>query len=282
MPTFDTPHPIAASIDLSLGEVRISAADRADTVVDVRPSDASNPADVKAADETNVVFADDRLLVKGPRARAILSTRNNTGSIDVTIALPAGSDLEGTAHSADFHGDGRLGACRVKTGLGRIRLESAAALTVKSGAGDVTVDRATGHAEVSLAAGDVRLGELDGSAVVKNANGDTWIGVAGGDTRVKTANGSIVVDRADASLVAKSANGDVRARDIARGSVVLETHIGDLEVGIREGTAAWLDVNAVAGRVSNELDAADAPNGSGDSVEVRARTSVGDVVIRRA
>jgi DUF4097 and DUF4098 domain-containing protein YvlB len=282
MPTFDTPHPISATIDLSLGGVRITAGDRADTVVDVRPSNASDQADVKAAEQTNVVFAHDRLLVKGPRARPLLSTRNNSGSIDVTIALPAGSDVEGTAHSADFHVDGRLGACRVKTGLGQVRLESVGALTVKNGAGDVTVDRATGHAEVSLGSGDVRLGELEGSAVIKNANGDTWIGVAGGDTRVKTATGSIVVDRADASLVARSANGDVRARDIARGSIVLETHIGDVEVGIREGTAAWLDVNAVAGRVSNALDAADSPNGSGDSVEVRARTSVGDVVIRRA
>ena len=66
-----------------------------------------------------------------------------------------------------------------------------------------------------------------------------------------------------------------------RGSVVLETQIGDLEVGIREGTAAWLDVSARAGKVHNALDAADAPEASAETVEVRARTSVGDVVIRR-
>lgn len=281
MPTFDTPHPIAAAIELALGDVRITASDRADTVVDVRPSDDANPADVKAAEQTTVTFADDRLHVRAPKSRPLV-TRNTTGSVEVTIALPAGSDVESSAAAADFHADGRLGSCRVKTGIGRVGIEWAAQVYVKNGAGDVTVDRATGPADIVLGSGDARLGELDTTAVVKSSNGDTWIGVARGDTRVKAANGNVVVDRADAGLAARTANGDVRVGDVARGAVVLETHIGDVEVGIREGAAAWLDVNTVAGRVSNELDATAAPDGSADSVEVRARTSIGDVVIRRA
>ena len=127
----------------------------------------------------------------------------------------------------------------------------------------------------------MRLRELDGGAVIKNSNGDTWVGVASGDLRVNAANGSIAVDLAQASVVAKSANGDVRLGEVVRGSVVLETAIGDLEVGIREGTAAWLDVSSRVGRVHNALDAADAPEPSAETVEVRARTSVGDIVIRR-
>ena len=93
----------------------------------------------------------------------------------------------------------------------------------------------------------MRVRELDGSAVLKNSNGDTWVGVAGGDVRINAANGSISVDLAQASVVAKSANGDVRLGEVVRGSVVLETRLGDLEVGIREGTAAWLDVSAKFG-----------------------------------
>ena len=127
----------------------------------------------------------------------------------------------------------------------------------------------------------MRLGALDRSAVVKNSNGDTWIGTARGDLRVSAANGDIAVEVAEASVVAKSSNGDVRLGDVVRGSVVLETRIGDLEVGIREGTAAWLDVRATAGRVHNALDAAEAPDRSADTVEVRGRTSAGSVVVRR-
>ncbi len=56
-----------------------------------------------------------------------------------------------------------------------------------------------------------------------------------------------------ASVVAKSSNEDVRVSAVVRGSAVLETRAGDVEVGIREGTAAWLDVDARAGRVHNAL-----------------------------
>jgi hypothetical protein len=89
------------------------------------------------------------------------------------------------------------------------------------------------------------------------------------------------VDKADASLVAKSANGDVRLGEAVRGSVVLETSLGDLEVGIRDGTAAWLDVRASAGKVHNSLDATEAPEESAETVEVRARTAAGNVLVRR-
>ena len=155
-------------------------------------------------------------------------------------------------------------------------------LSLKTGIGEISVDGASGHAEVTAGSGDVRLRDLDDTAVVKNSNGDTWVGVAGGDLRVKAANGSIAVDVANAGVVAKSANGDVRLGEVVRGSVVLETRLGDVEVGIREGTAAWLDVSAGAGRVHNALDAADAPGPAAETVEVRARTSAGSVVIRRS
>jgi DUF4097 and DUF4098 domain-containing protein YvlB len=81
--------------------------------------------------------------------------------------------------------------------------------------------------------------------------------------------------------VAKSANGDVRLGEVARGSVVLETGLGDVEVGIPEGTAAWLDVRSGTGRVHSELEAAEAPEPSAETVEVRARTAAGNVLISR-
>ena len=75
--------------------------------------------------------------------------------------------------------------------------------------------------------------------------------------------------------------GDIQLGEAVRGSIVLETRAGDVEVGIREGTAAWLDVHTGFGQVSNALTAAGAPEPSAESVEVRARTTVGDVIVRR-
>ncbi len=280
MPTFNTPEPITATIDVAVGDVHLSAGDGTATVVDVRPSDASNSDDVKAAELTRVEYASGQLLVKAPKLRSWLS-RSGGGSVDVTIELPAGSQVRGAGQTTDFRSDGRLGDSRIKTGMGNIALDQADTLNLKNGIGDVTVDRATGHAEIATGSGDVRVGELVGSAVIKNSNGDTWVGSAGGDLRINGANGDIAVDLAHASVVAKSANGDVRLGEVVRGSVVLETSLGDLEVGIREGTAAWLDVRAAAGKVRNALEASEAPDASAETVEVRARTTAGSVVVRR-
>ena len=280
MPSFDTPEPITATVDVVAADVRITAADRSDTVVDVRPSDASDAEDVKAAEQTRVEYGHGQLLVRAPRVRSWL-TRSTGGSIDVTIELPAGSQLRGAGQLADFQAAGTLGESRVKTGLGQVRLERTGAVSLKTGIGDITVDAVAGHAEITAGSGDLRVRELERTAVLKSSNGDTWVGTAGGDLRVHAANGDITIDAARASVVAKSANGDVRLGEAVRGSVVLETSLGDLEVGIPEGTAAWLDVRAHAGKVHNALEASDAPAPSAETVEVRARTSAGDVVVRR-
>jgi hypothetical protein len=280
VPTFETPKPITATIDVAVGDVQIRADDGGHTTVDVRPSDASSEEDVKVARQTRVECTSGQLLVRAPRQRSWLS-RAGGGSIDVTIELPAGSELHCAGQSTDFRCDGRLGDCRIKTGLGQVRLEHAGTVSLKTGIGDVGVEHATGHAEVTAGSGDVRLPELDTSAVVKNSNGDTWVGSVGGDVRLSAANGSIAVDVARGSVVAKSANGDVRLGQVKRGSVVLETSLGDLEVGIPEGTTAWLDVRAGAGKVHNALDAAEAPEPAAETVEVRARTSAGNVMINR-
>ncbi len=280
MAPYESPEPITATIDVDVGDVAIRAGDRRDTTVDVRPSDASNAEDVKVAEATRVEFVNQQLLVRTPRQRSWWS-RSGGGSVDVTVELPAGSYLRGTAESADFRCDGRLGDCRIRTGIGHIQVAEADTLNLRCGAGDVDVDRVTGHAEITTGSGDVRLRALDRGAVVKNSNGDTWVGAAGGDLRIKAANGSIGVDLAESGVGAKSANGDVRLGEVVRGSVTLETHAGDLEVGIRAGSAAWLDASAAAGKVYNGLDAVDGPGPAGDKVEVRARTSLGNIVIRR-
>jgi DUF4097 and DUF4098 domain-containing protein YvlB len=280
MPTYRTPGPIEAVVDVGAGDVRVDAGEREETIVSVRPTDESSAADRKAADLTRVDHDGDRVVVKGPSSRSWLG--RDIGSVDIAIELPSGSRVFASAGAGDVRGRGPLGTCRIKTGKGGVTLERAETLVVKTGAGDVSVDHATGDVNVALARGDVRLGELAATAVVKSAKGDTWVGTAGGDLRVSTAQGSINIDRARGRVAAKCAQGDLTLREAVNGSVVLETHHGDVEIGIPQGTAAYLDVRALTGAVRNELDAADGPAANGERVEVRARTSVGDVMIRRA
>ena len=129
------------------------------------------------------------------------------------------------------------------------------------------------------ASGRLRIGEIDGSAVIKNSNGDCWVGDVHGDLRINAANGDIAVERARGSVDAATANGDVRVGDVARGSASLKTALGQIEVGVHAGSAARFDAHTSMGRVRNEMGAADQPGAGDERVEVRARTSFGDILI---
>jgi hypothetical protein len=281
MPTFQTPEPISLTVALSVGDVRITASDRADTVVVVSPSDSSKGGDVKAAEQTRIEYADGRLLIRAARSWKRYSPFGGGDSIDVAIELPAGSRVECEGSVADFRGDGRLGECRLTTAVGNIWLDETGPLQLSTSAGSITVERAVGRAEVT-GSGQVRIHAIDGPAVIKNLNGVTWVGEVTGDLRCNAANGDITVDRALAGVAAKTANGAVRIGEVVRGSVELGTSYGELEVGIREGTAALLDVRSQFGNVRSSLTASEGPAASDETVEVRARTSFGDVVIHRS
>jgi DUF4097 and DUF4098 domain-containing protein YvlB len=279
MPVFDTPEPISVQVDLPVGDAWITATDRADTVVDVRPRNASNKSDVSAAEQTTVEYLAGRLTVRAPKSwRRYISSGP---SVDVLIEVPSGSSVQAEASWAAFRCEGRLGECRFKTG-GTIRLDQTGALDIDTSHGEVVVQRVAGSARVTSSSGKVRLGEVDGTAEVKNSSGDCWIGESTGDVRASTAYGDITVDRALASVTARTAHGSVRIGEVARGSIDLQTSYGGIEVGVRRGTAAWLDLNSRNGRVHNALDTTDQPAEGDDTVEVRASTSWGDIMIGRA
>ncbi len=280
MPTFDTPDPITAAVEIGVGDLRVTATDRPDTVVTVRPTDPGIDLDVHTAGQTRVEYADGRLLVKAPKQRA-LGLFGRPGSIDVEITLPAGSELRAEAGVAAVHVAGTLGPCHVKTGTGDVHLDDTGPLDLTTASGAVTVGTVTGDASVTTASGTLRVGRVDGAAVVKNSNGESRIGEVTGDLRVQAANGSVLIDRAGADVTAATANGDVRVGEVTAGSVSLRTAMGELEVGIPAGTAAHLDVHTQFGNVINRLDGAAGPAPGERTVAVRARTSYGDIVIRR-
>jgi DUF4097 and DUF4098 domain-containing protein YvlB len=281
MPTYQTPEPISVTLELSVGDVLIAASDRTDTVVEVRPTDEADESDVKAAQQVRVDYANGALRVTGPKARVFDFSRK-TRSVDVSIELPTGSQVAVELQLGDLRGAGRLGESRFRTSAGNARLERTGPLRLDSGAGHLTVDSVAGNAEMHTGTGKVRVGEIEGTAVVKSSNGDIAIDAVTGDARVRTANGDISVDRAGADVDAKTSNGSIRLGEVVRGSVVLGTAAGDLEIGIADGTAAWLEVNTGFGHVRNLLENAPGPDEADQTVEVRGRTSYGDITIRRS
>jgi hypothetical protein len=180
MQTFATTAPVSAVVDVPAGRLTFIAADRADTTVEVRPADASKSRDVKAAEQTTVDYVDGVLRVTAPDGHRAFGP---SGSVEVTVQLPAGSGVEVKAASAPLRGVGRLGDVVVDTAHGDVKLDEAASARLATQAGDLTVGRLTGPAELSTAKGDLRVEEaVQGTLVLRTQAGDVTVGVASGVT----------------------------------------------------------------------------------------------------
>ncbi|MFZ0014086.1 MAG: DUF4097 family beta strand repeat-containing protein [Acidimicrobiia bacterium] len=282
--SFETRQPIVVSIALSHAMVHLIASDRADTVVAMSASDPGRPDDVEAARKTVVDLANGTLVIKQPKPGGVAAPVigwKGRGSVDVTVELPQDSSLRADTGVAEFRCDGRFDDIEVKTGVGGVRIDRTAGVRIRTSGGHVSVEQASGRAEI-VAGGDVALGEIFGDAEVRNINGRTSIGRVDGNVRVKSANGDVTIEDAGSDVIVKTANGDIRLGRLARGSATIETAAGTLEIGIGEGTAAWIDANTRFGRIHNDLSPTDFPDQAEETVSVRARTAFGDVLITRS
>ncbi|MFD9216869.1 MULTISPECIES: DUF4097 family beta strand repeat-containing protein [unclassified Streptomyces] len=179
MQKFDTPAPVTAVLDVPAGRIQFIAADRADTTVEVLPADASKNRDVKAAEQTAVAYADGVLRITAQAHDNQLF--GASGSIEVTVQLPAGSRIEAKAASAELRGVGRLGDVAFEGAYRQIKIDEAASVRLTATDGDVEIGRLGGPAEISTARGDIRITEaVRGTVVLRTQSGNISVAAAAG------------------------------------------------------------------------------------------------------
>jgi hypothetical protein len=221
MQKFNTPAPIAAVLDIPAGRIRFIAADRADTTVEVLPADTSNGRDVKAAEQTTVEYGDGVLRIEAsPAKNRILGS---SGSIEVTVQLPAGSRIEAKAASAELRGVGRLGDVAFEGAYRQIKIDEAASVRLTAIDGDVEVGRLNGPAEISTARGDIRITEaVRGTVVLRTQSGDISVGAAVGVSAAldagtgygRVSNALKNDGAAELDIRATTSHGDITARSL--------------------------------------------------------------------
>ncbi|MGW6733243.1 DUF4097 family beta strand repeat-containing protein [Streptomyces sp. NPDC055013] len=223
MQKFDTPAPVSAVLDIPAGRIRLIAADRADTTVEVLPADPSKSRDVQAAEQTEVAYGDGVLRIQVPAAtNRILGA---SGSIEVTVQLPVGSRVEAKAAAAELRGVGRLGDVAFEGAQGTVKLDETAGARLTLQAGDITVGLLTGPAEISTLKGDLHITEaVRGTVTLRTEHGAISVGAARGvsasldagttygriHNTLKNAEGAA----ADLNIHATTAYGDVTARSL--------------------------------------------------------------------
>ncbi|MEU5090128.1 DUF4097 family beta strand repeat-containing protein [Streptomyces sp. NPDC021356] len=179
MQKFDTPAPIAAVLDVPAGRIQVIAADRADTTVEVRPADPAKGRDLTTAEQTTVEFADGVLQIRTAEPKN--QYFGPSGSIEVTVQLPAGSTIEAKTASCELRGVGRLGDVVFEGAYRQIKIDEAASMRLTAVDGDVEVGRLGGPAQISTARGDIRISEAMGGKVeLRTQDGSISVGAAAG------------------------------------------------------------------------------------------------------
>jgi hypothetical protein len=222
MQKFATPSPVIVNLDIPAGSVRVIAADRADTLVEIVPADASKRRDVKAAGQTEVGFRDGVLRIATADADRVLGS---TGALRVTIEVPAGSRIEGKAGAAELHTTGRLGEVAFEGGYRTVSVEEAASAHLSVHTGDVRVARLTGPAQIRNGKGDITIAEAHAGRVeVRTDLGNLSVAAAHGVSgildaattcgRIGNALRNTEGARAGLTIKATTSHGDITASSL--------------------------------------------------------------------
>ncbi len=269
--SFETPGPVRLLVEIGRGRVDLRAVPTTQTTVAVTGPDA---------DDVTVVQDGDQILVHAPRRRTgFLGTERE---LNVTATIPEHSEVQVRTGSADIAVEGTVGACRLRTGSGDVTVDTATGpLVVESGSGDIAIDAAGAELRVKTGSGDLRIGRIADNAVLSAGSGDVVIDQVHGQTVVKTGSGDVAVEDAHADVSVSTGSGDLIIGTAHGGRVNATGASGDLHVGVPSGLPVWTDIHTVTGSIRSDLAAVGEPGEGQAHLEVRAKTTTGDIVLRQ-
>lgn len=276
---FPVDGPINVSVRLGAGNVRVVASNGNEAVVNLQPADSSEKSQ-KVIEKSRVDLSGGALRVDVPRTNTSMFT-GRTPAVDVDITVPVSSTVRVEVGSADVLLEGDLGDVSVTTGSGNVRASSCQDVVIKTGSGDIAVDDAAA-VKAHSGSGDISVRRCAGRINAQSASGDVDIDHINADSRAKTSSGDVSVGTVEAGLDGNAASGDVEVSRAVAGHVSVSTASGDVVVGVPHGTAAHLDCSSVTGRLTSELDDAEAPGEDDRKVAVGVRTVSGSIRIVRA
>lgn len=265
---FEVSGPVEIDVRLVSGEIEVDATLDGRVEVELIGTDDESRALVEEARVALQEHGTPKVVVDVPQRRSGFGFGFIFGrqGISCRVRCPEGSTLTARTKSAGVTTRGTLGGVNVATASGEIELE-----------------RVAGGANVKSASGDVSAREITGGANAQTASGDVSIEIARGPVSVATASGDVEIGEAYDNVSVNSVSGDQHHRAVVQGSVGAHSVSGDIEIGVRQGSRAWLDCNTVSGDTSSELEVTpEVPAGDGPLVEIRAKTVSGDIRITRA
>ncbi len=227
-------------------------------------------ADSDIVDRTVVEMRGSTLCVISPRQGGIFDLpilggrRHDRNAMDVTVAVPSGSDVKATTFTADITVDGRCGSADIASGNAAISLDDVDGdLRLRYGSSACQVGRVRGSVELRSGSGDLRCGEIGQELSAMRGSGALEVAAVHGPVRTRSGSGSTTLGEVHGNV------------DIASGA-------GALTIGIPAGRPAKLDLTTGSGRVDSDMPLDEKPASAGEAITIRARTGSGDIRLFRA
>jgi hypothetical protein len=178
MQTFATPAPITAVVAIPAGRIQFIAADRDSTIVEIGPVDPAKARDVKLAEQTTARYSDGVLRITAQAGHRILGS---SGAVEVRVQLPARSQVQATAASAQLTTAGPLGDVAFDSKQATVNLDQADAARLVTVDGDITAGRLGGDTQIRTVTGDITVAEATrGTLVLATQTGSITVGAAPG------------------------------------------------------------------------------------------------------
>ncbi len=256
---YDTPGALEVALQLGAADIRVDVRDTATTTVEIDGYDAETPPTVRCEPAPGGGY---RLTIEHRVKRKWFA---NGRELEVRLVVPPDTTIDGSGGATDLNANGTL-----------------AALSFRTGSGDLHFDDVHGDVHLTCASGDIEGRSVGGHLGFKGASGDIDVGTVGGGATVRSASGDIRIGRLDGPTIITVGSGDVTLRQVGAGSVNVRAISGDVEVGVRTGLGVWLDVSSTSGDVRSGLDAE--RNGGADAadLELTLNTVAGDIRVDRA
>lgn len=176
--------------------------------------------------------------------------------------------------SGDIKGDDNSGALEAHTGSGDITLGNHDGnLDLETGSGDVSVDQVKhGDAKVRSGSGDLKLQGLTGILTAETGSGGIEVRrFTGNGMDIRTGSGDVTISDATGSLKARAGSGDIKAEDYKAGDAV-DAHTGSGTISIDGDLAAVVRLVAASGSGDIVVHTSSLP-----SLHISAVSDSGDV-----
>lgn len=266
---FTTPEPIELFVEIGSGSIEVTAEQIGLTKVRVEGDEH---------DDVIVTQEGRQVSIRARQQRGRLDFLSSGRDVQITVLVPAGSDLATQCGSADLSARGSYGSGHLRAGSGEIQVEAFGGdVSVSTGSGDIELGAVAGALRSKSGSGDVAVGRLDGAGRLSTGSGDVRLEQVSQAADVKTGSGDVELGRLTGDLNRTSGSGSLRVRELRSGRVQVKTGSGDVDLAIPAGTPVWTDIRSVSGEVRNGLPGVGAPQEGQPHVELRVVTASGDV-----